>query len=105
MPWITRQKIRPSSEWDAPQKKDAVVKSRIEPVKYRWRPKYADSHPDIGITMTLAMMYAVETQAISSSVAPRLPIMCGMATLTIDVSINSSIAAIVTVAAMMYLCA
>ncbi len=31
--------------------------------------------------------------------------MCGMATLTIEVSISSSIAAIVTVAAMMYLCA
>src|SRR3954467_3438979 len=53
--------------------------------------------------MTLAMMYAVDTQAISSSVAPRFPIMCGMATLTIEVSISSSIAAIVTVAAMMYL--
>ena len=60
--------------------------------------------PDIGMTMTLAMMYEVETQAISSSVAPRFPIMCGMATLTIEVSISSSIAAIVTVAAMMYLC-
>src|SRR6185503_20215688 len=57
------------------------------------------------MTMTLAMIYAVETQAISSSVAPRFPIMCGMATLTIEVSISSSIAAIVTVAAMMYLCA
>ena len=55
------------------------------------------------MTMTLAMMYEVDTQAISSSVAPRFPIMCGMATLTIDVSISSSIAAIVTVAAMMYL--
>ena len=55
--------------------------------------------------MTLAMMYAVDTHAISSSVAPRFPIMCGIATLTIDVSISSSIAAIVTVAAMMYLCA
>src|SRR5689334_8591379 len=55
------------------------------------------------MTMTLAMMYAVDTQAISSSVAPRFPIMCGMATLTIEVSINSSIAAMVTVAAMMYL--
>jgi hypothetical protein len=29
---------------------------RIEPVKYAFRPKYADSHPDIGMTMTLAMM-------------------------------------------------
>ena len=57
------------------------------------------------MTMTLAMMYEVETQAISSSVAPRFPIMCGIATLTIDVSISSSIAAMVTVAAMTYLCA
>src|SRR3954467_5463687 len=53
--------------------------------------------------MTLAMMYDVDTHAISSSVAPRFPIMCGMATLTIEVSISSSIAAMVTVAAMMYL--
>src|ERR1700704_688321 len=57
------------------------------------------------MTMTLAMMYDVDTQAISSRVAPRFPIMCGIATLTMDVSISSSIAAIVTVKAMMYLCA
>src|SRR3954447_19540761 len=55
------------------------------------------------MTMTLAMIYEVDTQAISSSVAPRFPIMWGIATLTIDVSISSSIAAIVTVAAMMHL--
>src|SRR6267378_8141805 len=97
--------MRPSSECEAPQKNKAAVNSKIEPVKYRLRPKNAESHPDIGMTMTLAMMYDVDTQAISSSVAPRFPIMCGMATLTIEVSISSSIAAIVTVAAMMYLCA
>src|SRR6476660_4248468 len=55
------------------------------------------------MTMTLAMMYAVETHEISSSVAPRFPIMCGMATLTMDVSTSSSTAASVTAIAMRYL--
>ena len=72
----------------------------IEPVRYRLRPKYADNQPDIGITMTFAMMYPVDTHEISSSVAPRFPIMCGMATFTIDVSISSSTAASVTAMAM-----
>ena len=50
--------------------------------------------------MTLAMMYDVDTHAISSSVAPSVPIMCGIATFTIDVSTSSSTAASVTAIAM-----
>src|SRR5205823_14517817 len=53
--------------------------------------------------MTLAMMYPVDTQEISSSVAPRFPIMCGIATFTIEVSISSSTAASVTAIAIRYL--
>src|SRR5690242_12786047 len=56
------------------------------------------------MTMTFAMMYPVETHEISSIVAPRFPIMCGIATLTIDVSMSSSTAASVTAMAMRYLC-
>lgn len=49
-----------------------------------------------GSTITLATMYPVLTQAISSSVAPRFPIMCGMATFTMLVSTSSSTLARVT---------
>ena len=48
------------------------------------------------------MMYPVLTQLISSSVAPRLPIMWGMATFTMLVSISSSTADIVTAIAIKY---
>src|SRR3954464_2593120 len=55
------------------------------------------------MTMTFAMIYPVDTHEISSSVAPRFPIMCGIATFTIDVSMSSSTAASVTAMAMRYL--
>src|SRR5579884_2890562 len=55
-PCNTRQNTRPPSDVAAPQKNDAVTNSAIEPARYRLRPKYADSQPDIGITMTFAMM-------------------------------------------------
>ena len=32
------------------------MNSAMEPVRYRRRPKYAESQGDIGITITLAMM-------------------------------------------------
>src|SRR4029078_7150978 len=72
-PCTTRQNTSPPSDVAAPQKNDAATKMRIDPVRYALRPKYADSHPDIGMTMTLAMMEPVENHAISSRVAPRRP--------------------------------
>ena len=42
------------SDVDVPQKNDAATKRRIEPVRYRRLPKYPESHPDIGMTITLA---------------------------------------------------
>src|SRR2546426_3335438 len=48
-------------------------------------------------------MYPVETQAIWSSVAPRFPIMCGIATFTMLVSSSSSTEASDTVMAIRYL--
>src|SRR5215216_6760101 len=103
-PWITRQSTSPPNDVAAPHMNDETTNSMIDPVRYRRRPKYADSHPDIGITMTFAMMYPVDTHEISSIVAPRFPIMWGMATLTIDVSMSSSTAANVTAMAIRYLC-
>jgi hypothetical protein len=50
--------------------------------------------------MTLATMYPVLTHATSSSVAPRFPIMCGIATFTMLVSTSSSMLARVTANAM-----
>src|SRR5215510_12990946 len=56
------------------------------------------------MTITLARMYAVETHAISSRLAPRLPIMSGRATLTMEESITCISAASTTATAMRYLC-
>jgi hypothetical protein len=50
--------------------------------------------------MTLATMYPVLTQATSSRVAPRFPIMWGIATFTMLVSTSSSTLARVTANAM-----
>src|SRR5205814_10144079 len=54
--------------------------------------------------MTLARMYPVETQAISSRLAPRFPIISGRATFTIELSMTCISAASTTANAMRYLC-
>src|SRR5581483_1891653 len=54
--------------------------------------------------MTLARMYPVDTHAISSRLAPMLPIMSGSATLTIELSMTCMSAASTTATAMKYLC-
>src|SRR6476661_757241 len=61
------------------------------------------SQPVSGMTITLARMYPVETQAISSRLAPRFPIMSGSATLTIELSITCISAASTTANAIRYL--
>src|SRR5690242_17693657 len=55
-PWMMRQNTSDQSVVDAPQNIDATMNSAIEAVRYRRLPKYAESHDDIGITMTFAMM-------------------------------------------------
>src|SRR3954469_14166211 len=55
--------------------------------------------------MTLAPPYPGTTQAISSSVAPRFPIIWGRATLTIEVSISSITEARMTVIVISHLLA
>src|SRR3989442_6215740 len=57
----------------------------------------------MGNTITFATMYPVDTQAIWSSVAPRFPIMCGIATFTMLVSSSSNTDASDTVIAIRYL--
>ncbi len=59
--------------------------------------------PTIIAAFGITFLLGVLTQLISSRVAPRFPIMWGMATLTIDVSISSSTAASVTAIAIRYL--
>src|SRR5690242_12389783 len=56
MPWMIRQTINSVSECEFPHRNDAMVKMAMELAKYRRRPKYADNHPVIGSTMTLATM-------------------------------------------------
>ena len=55
-PWMMRQNTSAPSEPALPHMNDAIVKRAIEPAKYRRRPKYADSHPVMGSTITLATM-------------------------------------------------
>lgn len=52
----------------------------------RFWPKKDPRKPVRGITRTIAMRYEVETQVISSRVAPTVPRISGSATVTIDVS-------------------
>jgi len=54
--------------------------------------------------ITLASMYPVETQAISSRLAPRFPIMSGSATFTMELSMTCISAASTTAKAIRYLC-
>ena len=58
------------------------------------------SQPLSGMTMTLARMYPVATQATSSTVAPRFPPIVLSATLTIVVSMIAMIRPSITVMVM-----
>src|SRR5437899_6086197 len=63
-PCTMRQNTSAGSVPALPQKNDAIVNNTIDPAKYCRRPKYADSHPVIGKTITLATIYPVDTHAI-----------------------------------------
>jgi len=56
-----------------PHNIEAAVKSSTEKIQNRFRPKRELKNAIIGIMMTLDSMYPVETQAISSTVAPSVP--------------------------------
>src|SRR5439155_14094788 len=61
-----------------------------------FRPNTPASHPLMGRIMALETRYDVSTQVLSSLLAPRLPAMCGSATLAMLVSSTSMNAAIAT---------
>ena len=69
-------------------------------MKKRFRPNSPASHPLMGRTMALETRYEVSTQVLSSLLAPRLPAMCGNATLAMLVSSTSMKAAMATTTAM-----
>ena len=67
--------------------------------KKRLRPNRVASHPLMGRTMAFETRYEVSTQVLSSLLAPRLPAMCGNATLAMLVSSTSMNAARATTTA------
>src|SRR5664279_163764 len=58
----------------------------------------------MGIMMTLARIYPVETQVISSTDAPSVPRMCGRATLTMLMSSEDIMLPVMTAKAINHLC-
>ena len=58
-------------------------------ISRRLRPKKPASHPVIGRMIALATRYDVSAQVASSTVADRLPAMCGSDTFTTVVSSTS----------------
>src|SRR5580704_2161709 len=76
-----------------PHRRDATVNSRMHSMKNRLRPNAVASHPLIGSTMAFETRYDVNTQVLSSLLAPRSPAMCGSATLAMLVSSTSMNAA------------
>src|ERR687887_830515 len=72
-----------------PHNTDDSVKPPTEIMSMRLRPNWFESHPVIGRMMALATRYDVSTQVASSTVAERLPAMCGSETFTTVVSSTS----------------
>ena len=85
-PCMIRQKTRPHKLPEIPHINEANVKNAIEAARYCRRPKRAENQPVSGRTITFATIYPVETQPISSKVAPKFPCICGMAVETMVVS-------------------
>jgi hypothetical protein len=83
-----------------PQRTALAVKTTMQNMKKFLRPITLAAHPPIGSTTALDTRYAVSTHVLSSWLAPRLPAICGNATLAMEVSSTSMNAANATVAAM-----
>src|SRR5579872_3097376 len=95
-PCITRKRIRTLSVGAIPQSSELIVNRVMHSIKKRLRPNTPASHPLIGRTIAFETRYEVNTQVLSSLLAPRLPAMCGRATLAMLVSSTSMNAAIAT---------
>jgi hypothetical protein len=91
-PCIKRQKTSVHKLADVPHISEENVKMITDAVKYSLLPNKLDNILESGITITLAMLYAVMTQAISVVVAPMLPLISRRETFTTVVSINSNMA-------------
>ncbi len=76
-PCRMRQNTSISSDCDIPHNRVASVKVPIDHTMTRFAPKRAVSQPVIGVTMAVARMLNVITQAISSWVADIAPCICG----------------------------
>src|ERR1700733_10260481 len=82
-----------------PHRNELMVKMITHPINSRLRPNSIESQPVSGSTMAFEMRYEVRTQVLSSTVAERLPAMCGSETLAMLVSSTSMNVASITVAA------
>src|ERR1700752_970843 len=91
-PRIKRQKTSVHKLVESPHINDENVNRITDAVKYTFLPNKFDSMLESGITITLAILYDVITQAISVVVAPMFPLISRSETFTTVVSINSSIA-------------
>src|SRR5215469_3997259 len=80
----------------APQRNDVNVNLVTQISNNRLRPRRRASHPDIGRTTAFETRYEVTTHVSSSTLAARLPAMCGMETLTTVVSSSSMKVASIT---------
>src|SRR5579862_2379313 len=84
------------SDCAMPQSADAIVKPAADTASTFLRPIWPASHPESGVMIAEATMYEVSTQPICSSVADRLPRMCGSATFAMVVSSACRIDASIT---------
>src|SRR5581483_10342356 len=81
--------IRIGSEGASPQKNDATVNPLPAANKRRFRPNLPASQPVMGRMIAFATRYEVRVQVASSTVADRLPAICGSETFTTVVSSTS----------------
>src|SRR5690348_6386205 len=98
-PCSTLQITSVLSEGASPQRRELRVKITTQAMKNLLRPKTPESHPESGKTIALDTKYDVSTHVLSSTLAERLPAMCGSDTLATLVSKTSMNVASITVAA------
>src|SRR5207253_10174283 len=72
-----------------PHKNDAAVNPEVAKISNRLRPRWFASHPVMGRITAFATRYDVSAQVASSTLAERLPAICGSDTFTTVVSSTS----------------
>src|SRR5437588_11945103 len=72
-----------------PHKNDAAVNPEVAMISNRLRPRWFASHPVMGRITAFATRYDVSAQVASSTLAERLPAICGSDTFTTVVSSTS----------------